>query len=434
MTEQKIICGNNIEMLKTFPDNYFHAVVTDPPYGYFFMGAKWDYNVPSIELWKEVFRVLKPGGYVLSFSGTRTYHRMAVNIEDAGFEIRDCIQWIYGCLSEDTEILTKDGYIQYRRFINNTNFAKKEILVYDAENDIYKWEVPKRWSQYTLNKDTCYSIKSNNTDQIVSRNHRCLVEQNGKLVFKEAHELLSMEIVPTLSDDFYSLQERQSESLQSSMQRTLQRTRVENMGKESIGNIEFTSQQDTKGKQGRKKSRMEGWDNISEEEGLLCGSKIEICEMSKGVYSNVEKRRIYNRIPLDNGNGIKEVSIEDRVCSSHRPQSNEQQHKQSDAICNEQRPQIIRSGKSYNTTMATITSFEYEGIIFCPTVSTGAFVARRNGKTFITGNSGFPKSHNISKAIDKLKGAEREVTGTHKHPTLKDTTKIEEHCSPILHP
>ena len=60
------------------------------------MGKKWDYDVPQVELWKEVYRVLKPGGHILSFSGSRTYHRMAVNIEDAGFEIRDMLGWLYG--------------------------------------------------------------------------------------------------------------------------------------------------------------------------------------------------------------------------------------------------------------------------------------------------------------------------------------------------
>tara|TARA_R100000655_G_C2974228_1_gene190848 strand:+ start:180 stop:1352 length:1173 start_codon:yes stop_codon:yes gene_type:complete len=92
----KVINGNSIEELKKFPDNYFGSVVTDPPYGLSFMGKKWDYDVPSVELWKEVFRVLKEGGHLLAFAGTRTQHRMAVNIEDAGFEIRDMIAWVYG--------------------------------------------------------------------------------------------------------------------------------------------------------------------------------------------------------------------------------------------------------------------------------------------------------------------------------------------------
>lgn len=91
-----IIQGDCIEVMKMLDANCVDAVVTDPPYGLSFMGKKWDYDVPSVEIWQEVLRVLKPGGHLLSFGGTRTYHRMVVNIEDAGFEIRDQIQWIYG--------------------------------------------------------------------------------------------------------------------------------------------------------------------------------------------------------------------------------------------------------------------------------------------------------------------------------------------------
>jgi len=88
--------GNNIDKLRELEDNSVDAVVTDPPYGLSFMGKKWDYDVPSVELWAECFRVLKPGGHLLAFAGTRTQHRMAVRIEDAGFEIRDMIAWVYG--------------------------------------------------------------------------------------------------------------------------------------------------------------------------------------------------------------------------------------------------------------------------------------------------------------------------------------------------
>tara|TARA_R100000700_G_C3177435_1_gene152618 strand:+ start:2561 stop:4138 length:1578 start_codon:yes stop_codon:yes gene_type:complete len=89
-------------------DNSVDSIVTDPPYGLSaarnsgksskggFMGKEWDYDVPSVEIWREALRVLKPGGHLLAFSGTRTYHRMVVNIEDAGFEIRDSIVcWLY---------------------------------------------------------------------------------------------------------------------------------------------------------------------------------------------------------------------------------------------------------------------------------------------------------------------------------------------------
>jgi len=93
--QQKIINGDCLDVLKTYPDNHFTSIITDPPYGLSFMGKKWDYDVPSIEIWKECLRVLKPGGTILCFAGSRTQHRMAINIEDAGFIIKDCLMWLY---------------------------------------------------------------------------------------------------------------------------------------------------------------------------------------------------------------------------------------------------------------------------------------------------------------------------------------------------
>lgn len=88
--------GDNNHVLKSLEDNTVDSIITDPPYGLKFMGKKWDYSVPSVEQWKQCLRVLKPGGHLLSFAGTRTQHRMCINIEDAGFEIRDMIAWVYG--------------------------------------------------------------------------------------------------------------------------------------------------------------------------------------------------------------------------------------------------------------------------------------------------------------------------------------------------
>jgi DNA modification methylase len=90
--------GNNLDILPTLPDNSVDSIVTDPPYELGFMGKKWDSSgiAYSVELWRECLRVLKPGGHLLSFGGTRTWHRVAVGIEDAGFEVRDSIAWIYG--------------------------------------------------------------------------------------------------------------------------------------------------------------------------------------------------------------------------------------------------------------------------------------------------------------------------------------------------
>ena len=95
MTYQ-ILLGNNLDILPTLEDNSVDSIVTDPPYELGFMGKKWDSSgiAYSVELWQQCLRVLKPGGHLLAFSGSRTYHRMVVSIEDAGFEIRDMISWI----------------------------------------------------------------------------------------------------------------------------------------------------------------------------------------------------------------------------------------------------------------------------------------------------------------------------------------------------
>jgi len=92
----RILVGDNLPVLRAMPSQSVDAVVTDPPYGLRFLGNQWDADVPSTDVWRECLRVLRPGGHLLSFGGTRTYHRMARAVEQAGFEIRDMLMWIYG--------------------------------------------------------------------------------------------------------------------------------------------------------------------------------------------------------------------------------------------------------------------------------------------------------------------------------------------------
>jgi site-specific DNA-methyltransferase (adenine-specific) len=88
--------GDCREVMAAMPEASIDAVVTDPPYGLEFMGRAWDHGVPGVPFWTEALRVLKPGGHFLAFGGTRTYHRLTCAIEDAGFEVRDCLMWLYG--------------------------------------------------------------------------------------------------------------------------------------------------------------------------------------------------------------------------------------------------------------------------------------------------------------------------------------------------
>jgi hypothetical protein len=88
--------GDCLEVMATMDANSADAIVTDPPYGLSFMGKGWDHAVPGVEFWAEALRVAKPGAHLLAFGGTRLYHRLTCAIEDAGWEVRDCLMWLYG--------------------------------------------------------------------------------------------------------------------------------------------------------------------------------------------------------------------------------------------------------------------------------------------------------------------------------------------------
>jgi DNA modification methylase len=136
----KLLNGDCLDKLKELEENSIDSIVTDPPYGLSFMGKKWDYDVPSTEIWAECLRVLKPGGHLLAFAGSRTYHRMAVRIEDAGFDIRDQIMWIYGSgfpksMNIGKAIDKKGGqnlswFIDYvLKVAEEKNISKKELTI-----------------------------------------------------------------------------------------------------------------------------------------------------------------------------------------------------------------------------------------------------------------------------------------------------------------
>lgn len=88
--------GDCIDVMRSMPEASVDSIVTDPPYGLGFMGKEWDHGVPGVAFWTDALRVAKPGAHLLAFGGTRTFHRLAVAIEDAGWEIRDCLSWLYG--------------------------------------------------------------------------------------------------------------------------------------------------------------------------------------------------------------------------------------------------------------------------------------------------------------------------------------------------
>lgn len=321
----KIILGDCIEELKKLPDNSVDAIITDPPYGLEFMGKEWDsfiqgggsgwkagqmadtQSLPDgnsfkekgfgkmpvyrgmneqqkinlqtfCESWaKEALRVLKPGGYLLSFGGTRTYHRMTCGIEDAGFEIRDCIMWLYST-----------------GFPKSLNVKKQLEKVYKGGN--------------------------------TSINH------NGK----QETEYNLRPLSETDLQETINAEDKQREVLQSGLSE--QSSYKTMQGQES--------QERTLGKE---QSSMERRSNLLQDKGEL--QRCEICKMSKEVSCYVPKGWLYYGTPINNGEEVKEGSIKNGSSASHRPQSSEQQDRESYAVCEQCRTQILRTFEGIGTAL-----------------------------------------------------------------------------------
>ncbi len=387
--------------MKRMAANTYDSIVTDPPYELGFMNLDFDKTGVAFDpaTWAEVLRVAKPGAFLSAFGGTRTYHRIACAIEDAGWEMRDSItlMWMYGCLSEDTEVLTRDGWELYH------TAKSKEILTYDHQKDVYEWERPERWSEYRVESDTAFRITSYSTDQIVSRNHRCLVERGGRLTFVAAEELSDVERVPTLPDDFRGVSQEVSEDVQPGVQRVLPGAglgEARAQGQSSLAEEECGVCQEEDDRQ--EQPGVEGRSDVLQTQGEVRGSSHQVRAVSEEVLEDGTQRRVRDGAPPVGCTGDRQTANESGVCSSPKSQSDGQQVEEPDAVQNECRTQEVRARASYRTTVANVTPIEYSGMIFCPTVSTGAFVARRNGQVFITGNSGFPKSLDIGKSIGEF--------------------------------
>jgi DNA methylase len=504
----KVICGDARQILKRLPDNSIDSVVTDPPYGLRFMARSWDrfkshsnssqsgyeangqYNnqVGAIEAdprtvassssgpqtfqewcqaWaREVLRVLKPGGHLLAFGGNRTYHRLVCAIEDAGFEIRDSIHWTYGCLSDDTEILINGQWEPYHKAVEGSL-----ALCYDLANDTFEWQTVKELLIYPYS-DTAFKIESDSTDQIVSRNHRCIIERSGEYLFKTAERLEGQESIPVLeslsellaalplpdqrtsgekqvllsgmcgrayetgqaigtattdhsfdrgqlcglrdADEAAKGQIREATSLQLSVQRCLARAGMGETRPQGAGRLDSQEPSILQGEDERpEQSGLERRRYLLQNTRQLQGR--EVCQMSAGIHRDGSQGWLCNGASVTGRPSHRESLAALRSSASRQPRPDRQPPQESSVVCQQQRPQKIRASRFTRSDLARITPFHYQGIVWCVRMPSGAFVARRNGKVFITGNSGFPKSLDVSKAIDKAAGAKRRVIARKKH-------------------
>ena len=462
-----LLLGDCFEVLQTLEAESVDACVTDPPYGLSFMGKHWDRGVPATDVWQQVYRVLKPGAHLLSFFGTRTYHRGVVAIEDAGFEIRDQIGWLYGCLSDDTEILINGKWEPHHKAT-----AGSLALCYDVETDGYSWQPIQERVVYDY-ADTAYRIQSDCTDQIVSRNHRCLVERFGELTFQLAEEIAweREARVPVLEDlpdllravpvpdqgagdseqDVQQAMHGQSdrrEATQAAADVEAQGDEVDRVRGLREGSLQAQSVVEARQNADvlMRLQRCASWQGLGEartqgaggmdgcEHGVLFNEDDrsqqpsmegrgdvlpqarqlqadQIRPMPPGVFSDGTQGRLRDGASAFGGASDGAPVAEDGNGASRQPRSAGQPDRESTTVREQPRSQTVRASRFTRTDLARVTPFVYEGIVWCVRVPTGAFVARRNGKVFVTGNSGFPKSLDVGKAIDRAAGAEREVIG-----------------------
>ena len=157
----RIITADCRDAMREFDADSVDAIVTDPPYGLSFMGKGWDHGVPGVEFWTAALRVAKPGAHLLAFGGTRTFHRLAVAIEDAGWEIRDCVMWVYGsgfpksldvskaidrAAGAEREQVSASGGLHANRLLNDDGWGKIGAAAPTMDSATPVTDAARRWS------------------------------------------------------------------------------------------------------------------------------------------------------------------------------------------------------------------------------------------------------------------------------------------------
>lgn len=501
--------GENPSQLLELPDSFVETIITDPPYGLSFMGKKWDYDVPSIEIWKECLRILKPGGTALIFAGSRTQHRMAVNVEDAGFILKDCILWIYGsgfpkatdiskqldkgherrvvdrrdvghditnggfkdgkverkimditepctpeaklwngwkCLSDDTEILTVDGWkgidtIAVGQQVFGLDTTENQAIVIPVEK-VYKYD-------YT---GDMVSIKNRHTNQLVTPNHRVLCQKYYRETIKGVRKghYNSFEYIE--AQKLKSSQYRISTAINMDGDYSIGADYAELLGwvfteghyRKTSNNISISQSSNNKNNVDRIRNLVDGM-GIKYREGVYgriykgkkfnqhvfsLSAKDKIVKRIRKNYPDKkpntllwllplpEKKRLYESLILGDGFRNREceqfsqkdvkflewfqvfATLQGLSCKINK-------HKYVATI-------KVSKQKSYTgITMYNQTQESYTGRVWCITTKTKNFIARRKGLIFITGNS-----HGLKPAYEPILVAMKPNDGTYANNAL----------------
>lgn len=437
----KLYHGSMLDMAEVVEPNSIDAILTDPPYELNFMNKEWDNTGIAFqkETWKKCYDVLKPGGHLLAFGGSRTFHRIACAIEDAGFEIRDTIMWIYGCYSADTQVLTNEGW-KYFYDLNKREY----ILQWDKNTNKLSWVKPLNYFEYDID-DELKLFENRHISQLVTKNHKIAVSIKKRRKEYGDYELIDADSIQKSwnlkfpcageldgnihEDDAYIIgwwltdawKHKDGKACMFSQSKLKTLDKLRNwFDSHNITYSEYIKKSNNPkhkdehtfyvtGKIADKllsqypnrelSWEMLNWDKKSRElllEGLMDGDgTYRKDEFAKTFWSKKQER----------------CDIVQAICLSLNYRS-----------CLNYKDNEI-SGVNFNTahnstetqTKHRKSNVKYCGKVYCLQTETGAFVVRRNGKSFISGNSGFPKSMNVGLAIDKKNDVESKVIGVKEH-------------------
>lgn len=165
--------------MRTMEDNSISAVVCDPPYGLGFMGKKWDAGLPMTDIWQEAMRIAKPGSHLLAFGGTRTFHRLTCSIEDAGWEIRDCISWLYGSGFPKSHNFGKQLGGDWQGYGTALKPAWEPIIVAMKPLEGTFKQNAEKWGQAGINIDECRIGNSREVPASHSKNKNGISLKSG---------------------------------------------------------------------------------------------------------------------------------------------------------------------------------------------------------------------------------------------------------------
>ena len=289
-----LLLGDCRERMAELPADSVDSIITDPPYGLSFMGKGWDHGVPGVEFWTEALRVAKPGAFLLAFGGTRTFHRLTCAIEDAGWEIRDCIMWVY-----------------------SQGFPKSHAWAWDLHEA----------ACVSCGNMVCYNHEETRPD--TGRNDGPTGSAAGGE--QAPQHLMRFVRAAYLQTPVYACAEC-GQVLQPFMsEQSAPATRAAWMQSEIVW---------------PEQPRLEGRGDLEAPEGELQGC--EVCTLSHGILADGSEGWVHNGASASNGPIPWQVANEDGSRPSYRPRSLEQLHRQFDAFRIER---CAQKGRGYGTAL-----------------------------------------------------------------------------------